>query len=211
MSLGAQIKEKEIETDYCDNHSLSEFIEYMNLHLMISWFDEIGIVLYALMSGIEKQKYSVLEINNNTLMFNKKTGFWVEGEYTIKQQLYAVFVAVNHLKEKGYRNDLGASVGGGVDEVTHTGYISFSKKYSSFSKCSKELVRDFSEAEEYNYNSTGGWASTTNYNSLEVTLDNPGYDTAKIWCSASELTIQSKNANYYASDIKEIIERFNYT
>ena len=48
-SFGVQNREKEIGNDYCDNHSLSEFIGYMNLHLMISWFDEIGAVLYKIM------------------------------------------------------------------------------------------------------------------------------------------------------------------
>ena len=117
------------------------------------------------------------------------TCFWVESAGMIRRILDAADVCMQALYALGYTSGP-ASVFGGVDEVSHTGYASFTREYASYGEMRERLCPDYEAAMK---RAPAEWIDALNFETLTVSVKKNG-GTGGLTYSRGFLTLSLSSA-----------------
>lgn len=84
-------------------------------------------------------------------------------------EIYPLIIISEFLMEKGFSFQE-ATVGGGYNEITHTGDAAYHAQYTDFNDFRDNFESNFKKAEKYERENSDGWITILNYGYIRVFL-----------------------------------------
>ena len=123
--------------------------------------------------------------------------------YSKKFAIDSLVSASQFLLDKGFVFKV-AGTGGGVNEITHTGYKSYNVKYMDLENFRNNFYDDFREAEKNAMVEYVGWVTTLNYDYIYVLLEKDGCPVHIMADACSYRVVWENNCQKIGSIRKEL-------
>lgn len=116
-----------------------------------------------------KQTINVNSVDRTQIGYEFKQSYENRDFINSMPRIYPLTALSDYLLKKGF-TFVKAEIGGGVDEISHTGSIAYEAKYTDFEKFRNGFENDLETFKENARIEYGGWACSPDYNYINATL-----------------------------------------
>ena len=117
----------------------------------------------------QKQAININSVDRTQIGYEFKQSYENRAFINSMPQIYPLTAVSDHLLTKGFAF-VKAEIGGGVDEIGHTGTIAYDAEYTDLEEFRNNFEHDLEAFREKAKIEYGGWASSPDYDYIRITL-----------------------------------------